>query len=382
MEGAVSVIIIGVAAFVLPLLAGRIGVPAFVVEILFGIAVGPSVLGLLGHSEFFDLLAELGFLLLMFLAGFEIDFGKLERQGAAQIVTGLVVFAATLALAALAALLLGHGPFLTFLLATTSVGLVVPTLRATRRTSTRLGQTILICALVADFLTLVAVAIYALLRQRGVGPHLLSFPLLFVLILLALVALRRLAWWYPERFERLFAVDDTEEMGIRASLALMFVFVGLAYMLDIEAILGAFLAGSIFAAVFRHRGQLEQKLTGFSYGFFVPIFFIHVGTRFELGALMDRQVMAEAVALIGAALAIKLLAAFVLLARRFNLRQVIAAGILLSARLSLVIAVAELGARLGLIDRILESEAILLALVTSALSPPLFRWIIRGVPAE
>jgi Kef-type K+ transport system membrane component KefB len=370
---AIGIVVIGMAAFVLPLFAQRIRLPAFVLEMLFGILVGPQVLDFLGESEIIDTMAELGFLLLMFLSGFEIDFGKLERQGPGQLLTGFAVFLATLGFAAAYAIGFGHGAFMTFILATTSVGLVVPTLRATQRSSTRLGQVILISALMADFLTLVGVTVYAIIYESGFGWNLLSFPALILSILLLLLGLKRLAWWYPERFDRLFAAHDPEELGIRASLALMFVCVGLSYLLGVEAILGAFLAGSVFALVFRHRGQLEQKLTGFSFGFFVPIFFIHVGTRFDVQAVLAPQVLGEAFGIIGAALAIKLLAALVLFFRGFSPRQVLAAGVLLSARLSLIIAVAEVGVRLELIGPIIESQAILLALVTSALSPALFR---------
>lgn len=375
MDHAVTVILIGVAAFVLPLAAARLRVPAFVLEILFGILVGPHVLHLIGHSPVVEYLADFGFLLLMFLSGFEIDFGQLERQGIGPVATGLAVFAVTLALAGVAAQMLGHGPFVTLVLATTSVGLVVPTLRTTGVNVTPLGQAILISALLADFLTLVGVTLYAIVAEHGVGPRLLGFPALMLAIAAVLVALRRLAWWYPERFERLFAADDPEELGIRASLALMFVFVGLSYLLGIEAILGAFLAGTVFALVFRHRGALERKLSGFSFGFFVPIFFIEVGARFDLQAILRPGAIRQAGALIAAALLVKMLAAAVLFVRGFTPREVLAAGVLLSARLSLIIAVAELGARLGLIGRVVESQAVLLALVTSALSPALFRAI-------
>ena len=70
MEHASSIVIIALAAFILPMAAGRLRVPPVVVEILFGIVVGPSVLRLIHRSEIRDYLAELGFLLLMFLSGF------------------------------------------------------------------------------------------------------------------------------------------------------------------------------------------------------------------------------------------------------------------------------------------------------------------------
>ena len=382
MDHAFPIIVIATAAFILPLLGDRLRLPAVVLEILFGIAIGPSGFGLIGESEVIAYLAELGFFLLMFLSGFEIDFGKLERQGPAQIITGLGAFGVTLGLAYVAADLLGHGLFVTLLLATTSVSLVVPTLRSTRRSGTDLGQAILISALLADFLTLAGATVYAMVVENGTSWHLLNFPLLFAIIALVLLALKRFAWWYPEKFERLFDPEDPEEMGIRTSLALMFVFVGLSYLLGVEPILGAFLAGSTFALVFRHRGQLEQKLTGFSYGFLVPIFFIHVGIRFDMRALLEPGVFGAALVLLGAAVLIKILGAGVFFLRRTRPRDVLAAGILLSTRMSLVIAVAELGARLGVLDRALESQVILLAVVTSTVCPALFRTMAPRLPRQ
>jgi len=373
MEHAFSIILVALAAFVLPLIAGRMRLPAVVLEILFGIAVGPSLLGLINESEAMAYLAELGFLLLMFLSGFEIDFGKLERQGPLQVISGLGVFLLTLALAYYAAGFLGHGPFVTLILATTSVGLVVPTLRSTNRMSTSLGQAILISALIADLLTLIGATIYAMVVEGGIGWNLLHFPALFLGMAALLLMLKRLAWWYPEKVERMFVSDDPEEIGIRASLALMFVFVGLSLLLNVEAILGAFFAGAVFAMVFRHRGQLEKKLKGFSYGFLIPIFFIYVGVRFDVQALMRPGVLLGALALIGVAVGLKIVAASLLVLQRFSPREVLAAGTLLSARLSLVIAVAALGARLNLVDRELESQVILLAIVTATVAPTLFR---------
>jgi Kef-type K+ transport system membrane component KefB len=253
------------------------------------------------------------------------------------------------------------------------VGLVVPTLRGVGRSSTPLGQAILISALMADLLTLIGVTVFALVHRHGFGWQLLGFPALFFAITALLLILRRLAWWFPERFERLFAAHDPDEIGTRFCLALMLVIAGLSALLEVETILGAFLAGMVFALVFRHRGHLEQKLSGLAYGFFIPIFFIEVGMRFDVQAVLRPGVLAGALGLIAAAVLVKVAAAGVLLVRGFPPRDVLAAGLLLSARLSLVIAVAELGGELGLLGRAMESKVILLAIVTSMLAPTLFR---------
>ena len=96
LPNATTFVAIGLGAFLLPLFARRIGLPAVVLEILFGLLIGPHVLGLIGSATtsegFILVLAELGLFLLMFLAGFEIDFDSLEREGRGPILFGLGFF--------------------------------------------------------------------------------------------------------------------------------------------------------------------------------------------------------------------------------------------------------------------------------------------------
>jgi Kef-type K+ transport system membrane component KefB len=374
----VSLILIASAAFLIPLLGDRIRIPAIVLEILFGIVVGP-VLGLIEPGEeLLGFLAEFGLFLLMFLAGFEIDFGRLERQGPSTLITGLALFGLFLGAGWIGTgFLEGSGldqrMFRTFLVAGAALGLIIPALRDTRRSGTRLGQLLIITGMFAEVGALVGIVVLSVLAEGGVGIDLLSIPALLAVIALTLVLLRRAAWWYPERFERLFRSDDPAEMGTRASLALLFIFVGLSTLLEIEAILGAFLAGAVFTFVFRHPGQLEEQLKGFSFGFFIPVFFINVGIEFPLSELGDSEVLGQALALIGVAFAIKLIPALLLVLRRFSLREAFSAGLLLAGQLSVIIALADLGLDLGLLSSGLRAGAIMLVAVSAVISPVGFR---------
>jgi Kef-type K+ transport system membrane component KefB len=378
---AAALILVAAGAFLLPMVGTRAAVPAVVLEIIFGILIGP-VFGIVEETELLSQLGELGFLLLMFLSGFEIDLRLFERRGIGQIAVGAIVFGLTLIGGYLFAQLLDLGLFLMLILATTSVGLVVPTLRSTRRMGTRMGQAILVSALLADFLTLLGVTILAVVEEKGAGLQLLKVPGFFVFVAMALMLLRWSVWWHPERFRRLFEQDDPEELGIRAALALMLVFVGISMLFSIEPILGAFLAGTVFAIVFRQSSGLETKLKGFSYGFLIPVFFINVGIRFDLEAMRAPGALVLTLQLIGAAFLVKVVPALLLMLRRLTLRESLAAGFLLSARLSLILAVAELGVRLGVIDLTLQAEIILLTAVTTTLAPILFRLIAPPVARQ
>ena len=391
LPSAAGFILIGIAAFSLPIVARRIGLPAIVLEILFGLLIGPEVLNIVQETsldaEFIGLLAELGLFLLMFLAGFEVDFERLERQGVGPIVTGLAVFGVILVAAWFGFALIDpetveQRVFLMLLTSAASLGIVVPALRATGRTTTRLGQLTLVTAVLAEFLSAAAIVVFGVLQQEGFGIGLLSVPALFGILVVAFVVIRRLAWWYPERFERLFATEDPDEMGIRASLALLFVFVGISVGLNIEPILGAFLAGAMFAFIFRDTGRLEERLSGFSYGFFIPVFFINVGIQFPLGELGDFSVLAKALLLIAIAIGIKIIPSLIFVTRGLSLRESLAAGVLLSGQLSVIIALAELGVQLEVIDQGLEAGAILLVGVTAIGAPIVFRVLAPPLETE
>jgi Kef-type K+ transport system membrane component KefB len=373
-----SLIAIAAAAFLIPLLAGRLHLPAVVLEIGFGVLVGP-VFGLIVAGEpLLGFLAEFGLFLLMFLAGFEIDFARLERQGKAATALGLALFGGFVAASYMGSGLLGDQTieqrlFLTFLISAAALGLIVPALRDTRRTATGLGQVILITAVIAEVGGLIGIVVLSVVTESGFGPGLLRVPALLGVMLFALVVLRRAAWWRPERFERLFRSDDPQEMGTRATMALLFMGVGLSALLEVEAILGAFLAGAVFAFVFRERGSLEEQLKGFSFGFFIPVFFINVGIGFPLDELSDREVVGQALALIAIAYAAKVIPSLLLVLRRFKLREALGSGVLLAGQLSVVIALADLGLGLGLLSPGLRAGAIMLVAVSAVLSPIGFR---------
>ena len=391
LPNATTFIVIGLAAFLLPLVARRLGLPAVVLEILFGVMIGPHVIGIIGietTSEGFILvLAEVGLFLLMFLAGFEINFTSLEREGRGPILFGLTFFLLVVALAWLG---LGYvnlsdtneRVFLTLLVSAASVGIIVPALRSTNRSATQQGQITLVVGILAEFLAATSIIVFAVWIKTGWSVELLAVPLFVAILLVALWLMRSLAWWYPERAERLFAGHDPDELGIRFSLALLFVFVGLALALGMDPILGAFMAGAMFAFVFRNSGDLEARLTGFSYGFLIPIFFISVGVQFPLDALSDSSVLGTALAIIAVAIGAKLVPAPLLMTRGLTLSDSLGAGVLLAGQLSVIIALAEVGVQIGVIDEGVAAGAVLLVGVTAILSPVLFRVLSPSLPAQ
>jgi Trk K+ transport system NAD-binding subunit len=126
---------------------------------------------------------------------------------------------------------------------------------------------------------------------------------------------------------------------------------------------------------------LRHKLEVLGYAFFIPIFFIMVGVSFDLPALLSSpRALALVPVLLVLAYAIKFLAALAF-RTSFSLRETLAGGALLSSRLSLIIAVSAIGLQLGSIDAATNSAIILVAIVTSTVSPMLFNRTRPAVPA-
>tara|TARA_B100000902_G_scaffold386485_1_gene429208 strand:+ start:132 stop:1286 length:1155 start_codon:yes stop_codon:yes gene_type:complete len=366
---AISLVFISLGAFLLPLLGNKIKIPGIVLEIAYGIIVGP-ILNLVSPSEFISGLAILGFLLLMFLSGFEIEIEKFQENGIRALLLPSLMFTGTVLLSFFLVTRLNYPFFLGLVLCTTSVAIVIPILRSDDTIKSNYGQLLFMTALLSDIMTLLGATILASVeRSGGFGIKNLNVILYFVFVTLVLRIVKRIAWWNPQLFSRMFDGNDPEELGIRSSIALMLTLVGVAVLFEIEAILGAFLAGTIFAFIFPNRGSLESSLKGFSYGFLIPIFFINIGLNYDISVFSNTQFYIEVLYLFGIAIVVKLLPTILLIFNGINLKQIFAGGFLLSARFSLIIAMAEIGVEIDLISKAIEQQIILLAVLTATIAP-------------
>jgi Kef-type K+ transport system membrane component KefB len=268
---------------------------------------------------------------------------------------------------------------MTLILSTTALGVVVPVLKETRLSQTLFGQTILLATVVADFVTMFLISLLVAFISRGLTGEILLVFLLFV----AFIAAARLGTALS-RIKPLQTVIEelshaTAQIKIRAAFSTLLIFVVLAEKLGIELIVGAFLAGIIVTLL---RTPEDRELTGhleaFGFGFLIPIFFIMFGVDFNLPALLSSsEALASVPLLLLAAVAVKIAAASVF---RLNhsWREVLAAGVLMCPRLSLIIAAAAIAKKLGVIDDAVNAAVILVAIVTVTASPLAF---LRILPA-
>ncbi len=387
----ISLLIITALAAVVPMLAKRfrlVQLPIVVGEIMAGILVGRSGLNLIEPSETLTFLAEFGFTYLMFLSGLEVDFDLLLGARDAEdtplwqspILSAVMVFLLTLLLGlgsavGLQRLGMVENPLLMgLILSTTSLGIVVPVLKERNLLGTAYGQTLLLAALLADFVTLFLLTIVIAAMTRGLTPNLL----LIVVLLIAFAFVARVARTLVRipAWQRM--VDElsvaTAQIRVRGAFALMVAWVVLAEALGVEVILGAFLAGAMVGLLAgrEEEAALHDKLDAIGYGFFVPIFFINVGLNFNLQALISSpRTLLLVLVLVVLAYLVKLVPALTYRAR-FSWRETLAGGFLLSSRLSLIIAASAIALSVGAISEVVNSAIILVAVITCTFSPFLF----------
>jgi Kef-type K+ transport system membrane component KefB len=382
---ALTLVVFYSGAFLMPLLASRVHVPAAVAEIVFGLAIGAA--GIVHQGPATAFLAELGFIYLMFLVGMEIDFNRIEREGRKTVLIAFLVATLILILAAYIAERLDMPPFMALVIGAMSVGVLMVALVESDASKTRWGQILLLVGSIGEFLTLLTLTGYDLVHQHGVGSELaaaaLRVILLFVVALALLATMRLAVWWFPHSFQRWVREEDPSELGVRFGFVLMLGLTALAAWVGLESIIGAFLAGILFAYIFRETGVLETKLVALGQGFFVPIFFINVGVTFEWAALGDVSTLGRALLVLGAAsLVAKFVPSVLLLLLGLRVRTVVAGAFMLATPLTLLVAIAALGREIQVIDAATSAAVILLAIVTGVIFPTLFKLIAPKRPQK
>ena len=237
------------------------------------------------------------------------------------------------------------------ILSTTALGVVVPILKEAGLNQSLYGQTILLATVIADFVTMFLISVLVAVISRGLTAEILLVFLLFVAFFFA----ARFGS-FLSRIESLQRIIQelshaTAQIKVRAAFSTLLIFVVLAEKLGIEIIVGAFLAGAIVALLRTPEDKaLASQLEAIGFGFFIPIFFIMVGVDFNLPALLSSSgALLSVPLLLTAAIAVKIIPALVF---RLNhtWREAFAAGILMCPRLSLIIAAAAIGEKLGIID--------------------------------
>lgn len=382
----VSLLIIVLLAAFIPIIVKKIRflpIPIVVGEIVAGMVIGKSGFDLIEPSPWLSFLSTFGFAFLMFLSGLEIEMDLLthtNKQSQTKwfkqpLALATLIFILTLALSGTISYfmmvlgLIGNASLMTLILSTTSLGIVVPLLKEKGLLSQEYGQTLLLAALIADFITMFLITIYVALYTSGLTYKVLLVLLLFV----AFFVFYRMG----SKVVKAKIIDElahaTSQIRVRGSFALILIFIALAQQLGSEIILGAFLAGLIVSLISGHNSaELFLKLDAIGYGFFVPIFFIMVGANFDIQTVLQNPNSIYLVPLLLVTVYLVKIVPSLILRLKYSWKESLGAGFLLSSRLSLIIAASAIGVKLGAINETTNGAIILVAIFTCTVSPLLF----------
>ncbi|EHR88460.1 MULTISPECIES: monovalent cation:proton antiporter family protein [Staphylococcus] len=387
--GFFSLVIVVVAAFLTPIIVNRLNVtflPVVVAEILMGIIIGNSFLGLVHKDEMLNILSTLGFIFLMFLSGLEIDFSAFKkdtrkRQGInkneknlpSHLQLALTVFSLIMVLSIILAFAFKWLGFvddvllMVIIISTISLGVVVPTLKEMNIMRTTIGQFILLVAVLADLFTMVLLTIYGGINGEGGGSIWLSAILI---VFTAIFYLLGSVFKQLNFMQRL--MGGTTQIGIRAIFALIILLVALAEGVGAEYILGAFLAG-VVVSLLKPDEEMIHTLDSFGYGFFIPIFFIMVGVDLDIPSLIKEPSLLIIIPILILSFIVSKLIPVLFIRRWFDTKTTIASAFLLTSTLSLVIAAAKIAEELKAITSEMSGILILSAIITCVFVPVVFK---------
>ena len=383
-----GLLVVAAIAFLAPLLIGvfpRAKVPAVVLEIVAGVAVGPSGFGWVKVDLPIQILSLMGLAFLLFLAGLEIDLARL--RGRLLRLAGLG-FLLTLALGLVCGLAFGAAGlvksplFVAIALSATSLGLVVPVLKDAGQAGTELGQLTIAGASVADFGAVVLLTLFFSTKAAKTSTKLVLLVGFAVLAVVAALALSRIG-----RSMRLEAVltrlqDTTAEIRVRLAVLLLVAFVALAERLGLETILGAFLAGAILNLVDRDamstHPNFRLKLEAVGYGFLVPVFFVTSGLRFDLKALLHSPSAFARIPLFLIALLVVRAVPAALYAGAVGRRKAVAAGLLQATSLPFIVTATQIGLILNQITPVTAAALVSAGLLSVVAFPPVALALLRN----
>jgi len=387
-EIALNLVLILIVGRIFAELVVKLGAPAVVGEVLAGLILGPSFLGIVELNETLKLLAELGVILLLFEVGFESDIKKLKAEGLNAFIVATFGALIPLALGFLVSYYLFNLPFFTSLfiggtLTATSIGISLRVLKDLNLDKTRMAQIIVGAAVLDDILgVVVLVALVELIKEGNIEVitlfKLIAFMLLFLIIAPVIAAI---LGHVLHIFERNHIKLPGYIPIVVVSFILLFSIV--AHYSGLPEILGAFVAGLALSESFELPKFNDRNKKAFSRRIhtqvepiiflFAPIFFVSVGLSINIKEinLSSIELWILAIVIFIVAIIGKLAGAF--LTRNLQLKEKIKIGLSMIPRGEVGLIFAEFGKTAKVFSGEIYSIVIFIVLLTTLIPPFLLK---------
>lgn len=375
----VDLAIVLLFAKVLEEIVARFKQPPLLGDLLAGIIVGPTILGIIHVPANVAVIGWLGIVVLIFLAGLETSIEELRIYGIEAIVVAIGGVIATFILAILVASLFGYGwttsLFIAVVLAPTSVSVTVASLMELGILRTRVGEIIVGAAVADDVYAMVLYAIASSITTYGV----LQFGSILHIVLGLIVILMGfyLLYKYGEIFVSKFIVKShVGEALLTHILIIGIVFATISAIFGLGPIVGAYFAGLALASISRSRNLRHHYM--FLVSFISPFFFVYAGLLLDpwsiLSAISLEKALLAALSIVIAGIVGKIIGCGVA-AYLYGLdpRSSLAVGIGMMPRAGVDLVIAATGLTMGLLPMELYLGALLLIYTTSLSTPVLLK---------
>ncbi|MBO0428403.1 cation:proton antiporter [Vagococcus fluvialis] len=383
MELLLSLILIIIGTKLAGHLCHRIGIPAVIGELLTGVILGPALLGLVLHTEMISIFAEIGVILLMFLAGLESDLDKLKKYLKPSVMVALFGILLPMIFLSGAAHLFDitwkEAIFIGVIFSATSVSISVQVLKEYKRLDTAEGSVTLGAAVVDDIAVVLIVSLFSAFLNMDSGSSsvggigllwdLLGTKILFFLglFLFAKFILKPLI----SLTKKIVAVEIETALG----LVLCFAFAIIAQKVGMSDVIGAFFIGLLLS---KHevKHNIEHNTSVIGYSLFIPVFFVSIGLDIELSAFKEYAVLIIVFTVL--ATLTKLIGGY-LGGRLTHLDRdqslIVGAGMVSRGEMALIIV--KMGENLGLVSAGHYSAIVVAVILTTLFSPLLIKFAIE-----
>lgn len=358
-------------------LSAKLNQPTVFGKLLAGIIIGPSLLGLIEPNEVIKGLAEIGVIVLMFLAGLETDLEEFKKVGVGATVSAVGGVLLPMLFGALYALQSGYSfliaLFIGIVLTATSVSISAQTLRELGRLQSPVGMTILGAAVIDDVLGIVVLTLVLGLAGAGGGFTAVAIVIVkmiafFVLSLtLGKIIVRPLLRWASD-------LPVTESLAA-AALVFGLIMAFLAEASGVANITGAYIAGLLIGLTdFKKKVTRQMETVGFT--FLVPVFFVSIGLVAQVKSIGSGWVFLVVLTLIaiftkviGCGLGAKITG--------FDFHDSLAIGTGMISRGEIALIIASIGLTRSLIDQPLYTAIVAVVLVSTIVTPPLLKLTLK-----
>ncbi len=370
MQELMDITIILGASLMATVISRRIGIPVVVGQILIGIILTPSMLGVIHGTHTLKFLAEIGVILLMFLAGLESDFGLLKKYLKPSLLIAIFsVLVPLLVYAGVTNYLGYHLPVAIFyglVFSTTSVSITVEVLQEYGKLSSRAGAVILGAAVVDDILAVLVLSFFMSSQASG-GNLGLTIGLQVIFLIFLYLAFK----WLVAFVFRFVGKLSIYGQYTTVSLLICFILSLLADSVGMSAVIGAFFAGLSIGQKDMAE-KIEASISQIAYVFFIPIFFVTIALPINFSSLLENPLFLV-VSLFLAVLSKFIPSYLVSLRFKFSKQESLLIGSGMVSRGEMALIVAQIGLSSKLIGTTIYSELVIVIILSTLVAPFLIK---------